>query len=104
MNLTCIFFGIIFTIAGFMFACGKGHIHLSSWKNMPQEEKEKIKIVPLCRNIGEVIALNGLIFLLKGLWPGFENHWFVTAMIAWFIVAGFDLWYIEKSARYYKKS
>ena len=46
MNLTCIFFGIIFTIAGFMFACGKGHIHFSSWKNMPQEEKEKIK---LCR-------------------------------------------------------
>ena len=32
---------------------------------MTQEEKEKIKIVPLCRNIGEVIALNGLIFLLK---------------------------------------
>lgn len=30
MNLTCIFFGIIFTIAGFMFSCGKGHIHLSS--------------------------------------------------------------------------
>ena len=102
-NLTCIFFGIIFTIAGFMFACGKGHIHFSSWKNMPQEEKEKIKIVPLCRNIGEVIALNGLIFLLKGLWTGFENHWFVTAMVAWFIVAGFDLWYIEKSDRYYKK-
>ena len=70
---------------------------------MWQEEKEKIKIVPLCRNIGEVIALNGLIFLLKGLWSGFENHWFVTAMIAWFIVAGFDLWYIEKSDRYYKK-
>ena len=56
MNVTCIFFGIIFTIAGFMFACGEGHIHFSSWKNMPQEEKEKIKIVPLCRNIGEVIA------------------------------------------------
>lgn len=103
MNLTCIFFGIIFTIAGFMFACGKGHIHFSSWKNMPKEEKEKIKIVPLCCNIGEVIALNGLIFLLKGLCPDFENHWFVTAMIAWFIVAGFDLWYIEKSDRYYKK-
>lgn len=35
MNVTCIFFGIIFTIAGFMFACGEGHIHFSSWKNMP---------------------------------------------------------------------
>ncbi|MBE5722276.1 MAG: conjugal transfer protein, partial [Clostridium sp.] len=25
------------------------------------------------------------------------------AMIAWFIVAGFDVWYIEKSNRYYRK-
>ena len=40
---------------------------------------------------------------LEKLWTGFENHWFVTAMVAWFIVAGFDLWYIEKSDRYYKK-
>ena len=103
MNFTCIFFGTVFTIAGFIFACGKGHIHLSAWKNMPQEEKEKIKIVPLCRNIGEVITLSGIIFLMKGLWTGFENHWFVTAMTAWFIVEGFDLWYIEKSSRYYKK-
>ena len=45
MDYTCIFFGVLFTIAGFVFACGKGHIHLSAWKNMPQEEKEKIKIV-----------------------------------------------------------
>ena len=87
MDFTCIFFGILFTIAGFVFACGKGHIHLSEWKNMPQEEKDKIKIIPLCRNIGEVIALNGIIFLMKGLWSGFPNHWFVCAMIAWLIVA-----------------
>ena len=86
-----------------MFACGKGHIHLSAWKNMPQEEKEKIKIGPLCRNIGEVIALNGIIFLMKGLWSGFVDHWFVAAMIAWLIIAGFDIWYIEKSNRYRNK-
>ena len=52
MNFTCIFFGILFTITGFLFACGKGYIHLSAWKHMPQEEKDKIKIIPLCRNIG----------------------------------------------------
>ena len=84
-------------IAGFLFACGKGHIHLSAWKNMPQEEKEKIKIKPLCRNIGEVIALNGIIFLIKGLWSGFENHWFAAAMLVWLTVAGLDFWYITKS-------
>ena len=87
MDYTCIFFGVLFTIAGFVFACGKGHIHLSAWKNMPQEEKEKIKIVPLCRNIGEVIALNGIIFLMRG----------------WLMIAGFDVWYIGKSNRYRKK-
>ena len=54
----------------------------------------------ICRNIGEIIALNGIIFLMKGLWSGFPNHWFVCAMIAWLIVAGFDVWYIEKSNRY----
>ena len=31
------------------------------------------------------------------------SHWFAIAMIAWFIVAGFDVWYIEKSNRYYRK-
>ena len=64
-----IIFGVLFTIAGFLFACGKGHVHLKEWKNMSIEEREKIDIKPLCRNIGEVIMLNGLIFLLKGLCP-----------------------------------
>ena len=103
MDYTCTFFGVLFTIAGFVFACGKGHIHLSAWKNMPQEEKEKIKIVPLCRNIVEVIARTGINFLSMGLWSGFADHWFVAAMIAWLMIAGFDVWYIEKSNRYRKK-
>ena len=30
MDYTCTFFGVLFTIAGFVFACGKGHIHLLS--------------------------------------------------------------------------
>lgn len=79
MDFTCIFFGVLFTVVGFVFACGKGHIHLSAWKNMPQSEKDKIKIRLLCRNIGEVIALNGIIFLLKGFWSGFSDHRFVGA-------------------------
>ena len=102
-NFTCIFFGILFIIAGLVFFFGKAHIHLSAWKNMPQEEKDKINIVPLCRNIGEVILLCGIIFLMKGLWLDFSNHWFVGTMIAWLIVAGLDVWYISKSKRYQKK-
>lgn len=52
MDFTCIFFGILFTLAGLWFAFGKGYLHLSLWKNMPQKEKDKLRIIPLCRNIG----------------------------------------------------
>lgn len=103
MNFTCIFFGVIFTVAGIAFACGKIHIHMAAWKSMPPEEKDKIKIEPLCRNIGEIIALSGIIFLLKGFWSGFTEHWFVAAMIAWLVIAGFDVWHIGKSDRYRNK-
>ena len=74
MQFTSIVLGIVFTVAGFLFACGKLHIHLSNWKNMPEEEKESIDIVPLCHNVGAIITLSGLIFLAKGVWIGFYQH------------------------------
>ena len=67
---------------------------------LPALALASIKISPLCRNIGEVIALNGIIFLLKGFWSGFSDHRFVGAMIAWLCLAGFDVWYIGKRKRY----
>ena len=100
MNYTCIFFGCLFITMELIFAFGKGHTHLKAWKNMPQKEKDKIDILPLCRNIGEVIMLNGILFLTKGMWSGFRDHWFMCAMVAWFIVAGLDVWYISKGHRY----
>ena len=100
MNIVCVLYGILFSGAGVLFATGKLHGYISAWKQMPEDEKEKIRIEPLCRNIGEVIGLSGILFLLKGLCPGFQDHWFAGAMIAWLIVAGFDVFYIERSNRY----
>lgn len=100
MDFTCIFFGVIFATAGIIFFLGKGHIHLSAWKNMPQEEKEKLNIAALCHNIGSVIGLSGIIFLAKGLLGALSRRWFVIAMIGWLILAGLDVWHIGKSERY----
>lgn len=102
MHVASIFLGVLFMMAGLLFVCGKIHIHLSNWKNMPSEEKEKIDIVPLCRNVGAVIMLSGVIFMIKGLWSGFTGSWFTLTMVAWFMAAGADLLYIEKSRRYQK--
>lgn len=96
MNMTCIFFGIIFTIAGILFSFGKLHIHLSAWKRMQPEEKEKINIKGLCRNIGGMITLCGLLFLLGSVFTAV----FTYSMIVWLVLAGLDVWYISKSNRY----
>ena len=100
MDLTGIVFGILFTVVGLLFAAGKLHPYLSAWKQMPPEEKQTIRILPLCRNIGEVILLSGIIFLMKGLCPGFQNNWFTWSLLAWLMVAGLDVYFICKSDRY----
>ena len=100
MNFTCIFLGIVFLIAGCMFAYGKVHIYMSFWSNMSLEEKEKIKIIPLCHNIGAVITLSGVIFLMRDFLSVLAKNGFVAAMIAWLIIAMIDVWYIQNSERY----
>ncbi|MCD8214941.1 MAG: DUF3784 domain-containing protein [Clostridiales bacterium] len=100
MNYMCIFLGIIFITAGIAFALGKVHKHLFAWKVMPDNEKEGIKIEALCRNIGEMIILSGIIFILSGLCAGFSEAMFTVVMIVWMIIACFDVYYISKSSRY----
>lgn len=100
MNITCICFGLLFIAAGCVFFAGKGHIHLSTWKYMPDKEKENIKIIPLCHNIGSMISLCGFVFVLSGLWSSFKEYGFVWSMIIWLLLAGVDVYFIGKSKRY----
>ena len=65
--------GVLFIIAGLAFFFGRTHIQLFAWENMPEQGRGRI--MPLCRCVGEVIVLSGLIFLMKGLWAGFSEHW-----------------------------
>ena len=103
MDITCIILGLLFCVLGILFASGKLHNHIDSWNKLPDDEKEKIRIEPLCRNIGEVFGLSGLIFLLNGFNAQFKEHWFVISMIAWFIITILDLCFIEKSGYYERK-
>ena len=100
LNPGAIFFGVLFLTAGLLFAAGKVHERLPFWKRMPETEKQKIRIGPLCRNIGEMILLSGLLFLMDGFWPRFREHWFAGAMAAWLMVAALDVWVIGRSSRY----
>lgn len=103
MDYISIVFGILFCIEGFLLAIGKIHLFSKAWKSTPVEEKEKIDIKGLCRNVGEVIILAGLIFLINGLWPTFREKAFTIAIIAWVVVCLIDLAFIYKGHRYQKK-
>ena len=100
MNLTCLIFGFVFLTAGLLFAAGKLHGYIRAWQDMPNEEKRRIKIGPLCRNIGAMIALAGVLFLLSGSCRIIREHFFVLSMVIWLILAGIDLYIIEKKHRY----
>ncbi|MCD8366851.1 MAG: DUF3784 domain-containing protein [Clostridiales bacterium] len=100
MDYICLFLGILFAVVGIAFAFGKAYNHLSAWKKMLEAEKEKIKIEPLCKNIGGMIALNGALFILRGACAGFSEAMFTYAIIVWMVLAGIDVIYISKSSRY----
>ena len=61
MNGACLFLGILFLAAGIYFYSGKAVNHIAAWKTMPEEEKRKIHIRPLCRNVGMMIATSGMV-------------------------------------------
>lgn len=81
MKIASILFGIIFVVIGITFAFKK---------NVDER---------LYRNVGEIIAISGIIFLINGLCPAFDKHWFTGSMIAWFVIAGLDVLYIEKGGK-----
>ena len=100
MNFACIFFGVLFITCGFLFREGRLHVHLNAWKAMPQAEKDKIRIEALCANIGTMILICGMIFLLAGVSERFRQEFFVWDMILWLVAGGIDVFYIERTGKY----
>jgi len=98
--LVCVVFGSIFVVIGAMFFDGLALRWVEGWQTMPAEEKEKIQIKPLCRNIGTAIILAGGIILAAGLFPAFADAGFRWAMVGWLVLCGLDVFYIGKSGRY----
>lgn len=100
MNLHCIAFGLIFLVAGIAFFIGIGPNWIKAWREMPMEEKSKIRMNELSKNIGCVFLIASAIFLASGFSPVFLNAAFVWSMVAWFVLTGIDVAFITKSNRY----
>ncbi len=97
---TCLAFGIFFIAAGLILAFTKAYTKMQFWTSLSPEEQEEIRVVPLCRNLGAMIGLCGLIFLMAALWSWFYQHAFIWCMIAWFVLGFFDAYKISKAGWY----
>ncbi len=100
MNFTCAAFGIVFIAFGAGVFSGLIINHMHEWTDLSEEEKSSVRIDALCRNMGVMIMLAGVIFLVSGLFEAFRNSFFLIAMIIWFVVCAVDVYQIEKKQRY----
>lgn len=100
MNFCCLFLGLVFAAAGVLFFIGKGLPLMSVWKQMSTVEKEKINASSLGKNIGIILLLAAICFLLSGISIIFRQSAFTWCMIFWMVITGADVYFIGKSDRY----
>ncbi len=103
MRMICVLFGAVYIAIGLTIAFTSIYRRMDFWKKMSDEEKKKVRISPLMRNLGGMIALCGLLFLVAGLWDWFYLYAFRWAIIAWFVLGFIDAFKISKGTRYQKK-
>ncbi len=104
MNLKVLIFGILFFIAGVLFACGKLHTKIDGWQKMSPEEKAKVNERAMCLNFGAIISLCGVIFILAGAIPAFLDKGFTWAMVAWIAICFGDLFLVSKKKLFEKST
>ena len=75
---------------------GQGAYPSCRMKDMPASEKAGFRIRPLCRNIGGMIALCGIVFWTGGV-EAFRSGSFVRRMTACLALAGLDAGHIGKA-------
>ncbi len=99
-DILCLVLGVVIIVFGILTATGWLLPHLSSWKAIDAKEKEKIRVAPLCHNIGAMMGVAGVIFILYALITPYTQTAFTLTIGAWFVVAIVDIVYIAKSKRY----
>ena len=89
MKFISLFLGILWISLGILIRSGS--IQLPVWKN-------KGSLQPFCTNIGMMIQLCGMIFLLAGLSERFQDTYFTWDLTAWALAAVLDaVWILHKA-------
>lgn len=100
MVVACLVLSGIFFLVALAFFMQIAPNWIQQYRTMPEQEKRKIRIGPLSRNVGFIFLLASIIFAAAGISPYFKEVFFRWVMIGWMILTGFDVYFIGKSKRY----
>ena len=100
----CYVISAVMLVIGAAFFTGKAASYIKGYRDMPEDEKAKINIKPLCRNMSVLFFAAAVIFGITGYFETFRELYFKWAMLGWLVLCVLDLVFINKSKRYVKKS
>lgn len=101
MQLQSFILGILFLAGGAFFFSGSAIPRMKGWKALSDEEKRKIRVGALGKNVGIVLSAAGILFELAACFRPFREQAFLWSIIFWLILTGMDVYDMEKSKRYY---
>ncbi len=100
MDIGSFVIGILILAGGVYFMTGRAMGRVSGWQALSEAEKAAINIRPLCMNIGGMIAICGIIFLITGINDDFKERFFMWAMLIWMAASVINVYIIEKKQLY----
>lgn len=89
MSYIRIFWGVFLITLGTLSAFGKEGMCFFARDSRARRKSAERRL--LYRNLGELVIVSGILFLLKGLWPEAQEHGLLCAMTAFLIVAALDI-------------
>lgn len=96
----CYMVSIALFIISIVFFSGKGAAYIKGYRIMPEEEKRRINIKALCKNLGAMLFLAAVIFGIAGCFEVFKTDFLKWAVAGWMALCFADIVFMNKSKQY----
>lgn len=101
--IICYVISLIMFVTGIMFFNTKAKEYINGYKNLSNNEKSKIDIKNLCRNISILFFLSSIIWGLAGYSEVFKRTYLVWSVLIWIVICILNIIIINKFKLYIKK-
>ena len=99
----CAIVALCLAVLGVAFFTGHAARYIKGYRELPEQEKQGIRIRALLRNVSVMFFAMAGIFAAAALFEAFRLGYLKYALGAWAALVCADVLYIERSGRYVKR-